>query len=344
MGRKNATEYINIRKRILDMLMSDFGAPRRLPPLRELAKTFGVTAPTVMRAVNALAVDGYLIHCKGGGMVSNRVYEKMRNIKLFGIVNGLGNPIYDIDYFLQVNAALSLELVSRSRMNYCTANLYMENPERLSALVRENNLAGLILVGAAPSIVKEAEKLHENGLPAIGLFINSETISSNRFDETSACVEYELILNTLMRRRCKTILFCESVDEAYWNMLKKIIARWNAHKKNPLRIVYRQMLKFKPEEMVDLSPDAIVFGTFPLEEIRERLLNFFPPEKCIYVANQFIADKDWPFAGYVVDYRLNEYAELLTDHLLDQFHGPLPPVKYLLPPKMKPYQQGKEIG
>ena len=71
MRNQTQSSYMRIRHYVFDWLASREGSVTRLPSNRELAEKFGVSQPTVVRALQELVREGYLTNRRGVGLFSN---------------------------------------------------------------------------------------------------------------------------------------------------------------------------------------------------------------------------------------------------------------------------------
>ena len=80
---------MRIRHYVLDWLSSTEGSGRKLPSSREIAARFNVSQPTVVKALQELIREGFLINLPRVGIFSNPDRVGSRK-KLWGIVLGDG--------------------------------------------------------------------------------------------------------------------------------------------------------------------------------------------------------------------------------------------------------------
>jgi len=348
MGRKNATEYVGIRRSLLELLRRNGASPLKLPPLKKLAERYNVTAPTVMRAVNDLIDEGYLTKRKGGGTVSTGSAGRWNRVKIFGIVNANGMQAFDVSFFWQLNSAFALELTGRDPQVFCTANLYLESPSCLSGAVKNDNLAGLLLLGVSPRILEEAEKLHDDGLPAISAFRESETISCcpHLDDEAVQRKEQTLVLKRLAREGCRSVLVCESDMPDFWQKQEALMRRVNSRLKSPLELTFVRVGARTTTKScrgfadgIEGTIDAVMLYGPISPPVYESISRTFPQDTCCYVTTQFILPRSVNYSGYVVEYGLDACARNLVDDMLAQVARPRHPhAKYDVQPRLVRYR------
>ena len=148
--RTGDTDFMRIRRYVVDRIATNGDQPIRFPATRELARQFGVSQPTALRAIQSLIEEGYLIACKSGGTISRpATLGYSENLKIFGLVEYQGKQVFDTLYFNLISHAVSYELLRRSETNK-TKQLILETPSQLERTAREENLSGVILLGSEP--------------------------------------------------------------------------------------------------------------------------------------------------------------------------------------------------
>lgn len=90
MRNQTQSSYMRIRHYVFDWLASREGSVTRLPSNRELAEKFGVSQPTVVRALQELVREGYLTNRRGVGLFSNPDRIGTRESRIWGFVFGDG--------------------------------------------------------------------------------------------------------------------------------------------------------------------------------------------------------------------------------------------------------------
>ena len=143
MGKKNAVEFMKIRRYVLNLIATGGDMPQRIPSSRKLGEMFGVTHPTALRAIQALTEDGYLQPLRGGGSITCPANCNLKNTRLFGFLEGDGKIAIDIYYTVCLYSIAARELTRRN-LTYCCQHLYLNSPADLESMIQENHLAGLV--------------------------------------------------------------------------------------------------------------------------------------------------------------------------------------------------------
>ncbi len=117
MVHQSTAIYMRIRHYVFDWLASTKGSVVRLPSNRELARKFGVSQPTVVKALQELIREEYLTMRPGVGLFSNPDRMTESNSKLWGIILGDGRWAYLSREALHVIYQIGDELLKRDRHN-----------------------------------------------------------------------------------------------------------------------------------------------------------------------------------------------------------------------------------
>lgn len=329
--RTGDTDFMRIRRYVVDRIATSGDQPIRFPATRELARQFGVSQPTALRAIQSLIEEGYLIACKSGGTISRpATLGYSENLKIFGLVEYQGKQVFDTLYFNLISHAASYELLRRSETNK-TKQLILETPSQLERTAREENLSGVILLGSEPHMAEYAHHLRENGTPVASFM--------HRFDGISSF--YNPIQDQI--RQTLTDLFREGRTHV-------LIPGWPERPdlSNPVltgiqeacteqniprgQVIFLDrspdVMEEKVEEMLNFGMrfDAVVFINFQ-RRTYNLLLKFFNPEETVFLIDSSSLYDDLNFTGRVFSYDLADAAHRLVDDLFEQMNQPdRPPV------------------
>lgn len=117
MKNQALASFMRIRHYVFDWLAASKGSVMRLPSSRELAEKFGVSQPTVVRALQELVKEGYLTNRPGVGLFSNPDKLATREGRIWGIVFGDGRWAFlSRDAFHMANC-IGRELLERDNHN-----------------------------------------------------------------------------------------------------------------------------------------------------------------------------------------------------------------------------------
>ncbi|MBS1452810.1 MAG: GntR family transcriptional regulator [Lentisphaeria bacterium] len=117
MRNQTQSSYMRIRHYVFDWLASREGSVTRLPSNRELAEKFGVSQPTVVRALQELVREGYLTNRRGVGLFSNPDRIGTRESRIWGFVFGDGRWAYLSRDAFHTAGCIGGELLERDSHN-----------------------------------------------------------------------------------------------------------------------------------------------------------------------------------------------------------------------------------
>ena len=117
MRNQTQSSYMRIRHYVFDWLASREGSVTRLPSNRELAEKFGVSQPTVVRALQELVREGYLTNRRGVGLFSNPDRIGTRESRIGGFVFGDGRWAYLSRDAFHTAGCIGGELLERDSHN-----------------------------------------------------------------------------------------------------------------------------------------------------------------------------------------------------------------------------------
>jgi len=318
MGVKNTMEYMSIRHRLMDLIVTGDGSERRIPASRKLAKQFGCTHPTVLRALRDLVAEGLLIPCKRGGYIITPLPGVAQTgMKIFGIVIQSGKQDFDTGFFEALYHAVVSELLDRS-VSYCVRNIYLETPSRLATVVTQNSLSGLILILPIPAILKEVKKEIQKGLSAVSLYRKTEQMTSC---DLSAETLYEDALERLYKEKRRNLLIVGADRYYYLGEVEKMLRRFRKHHPDADVTLLKENAECNFDMLSGLVRQGAVFdgAVFLLHDrkIYDFLCDRFDVEKqCRLVADQFAVFRDMNFTGWKIHFDLPGAACFLIDALL----------------------------
>ena len=317
------SDFMKIRKYIVDMIATHGDQPVRFPPTRELGKMFGVSQPTALRAVKDLIGEGLLSSCRGGGTMSRPNLSERANFKIIGLLPHLGQLSFDNYFFMELSSSIGLELMHRSNC-FCTETLNLETPSMLERVVREDSLSALALLAAVNPIPEFALNARKNGLPVVSFFHEIEGISSfyvpleDRF--------YDVLCLLFREKRTRILIVGWDRPEMMLGAsvgIEKACREFQIQEGQVITICQRQEVAYdKVNELLNFGMkfDAIVFYPCyqPIYDLAMKKLD--TREECRLVLDATSVYNDMHYTGYVVRYDLKTAAKKLVDHLLIQMH------------------------
>ena len=153
MGSKNSNEYSGIKIKLYNFALSDQGRPKTLPPLRTLAKEYGCTHPTVLRAVRDLIVQGVVVPLKGGGYRTLQL-DSAGEHHIVNYMFGNGMNLYVDHYTLQLRYH-SLNTLTRQHVQLGVAEFRQSSAGDFAHEMTYGNCDAGLLVDPPAQIVEE---------------------------------------------------------------------------------------------------------------------------------------------------------------------------------------------
>ena len=117
MKNQALASFMRIRHYVFDWLAASRGSVTRLPSSRDLAEKFGVSQPTVVRALQELVKEEYLTNRPGVGLFSNPGKLATREGKIWGIVFGDGRWAFLSRDAFHMAGCIGEELLARDNHN-----------------------------------------------------------------------------------------------------------------------------------------------------------------------------------------------------------------------------------
>ncbi|MBS1371272.1 MAG: GntR family transcriptional regulator [Lentisphaeria bacterium] len=117
MKNQALASFMRIRHYVFDWLAASKGSVMRLPSSRELAEKFGVSQPTVVRALQELVKEGFLTNRPGVGLFSNPGKLATREGRIWGVVFGDGRWAFLSRDAFHMASCIGRELLERDNHN-----------------------------------------------------------------------------------------------------------------------------------------------------------------------------------------------------------------------------------
>lgn len=177
------TEYMKIRKQLLNLVMKAGPVPVRLASSRELGQQFGVTHMTVARVMKDLAAEGYLLTKRGVGTFTNTMNNNvLESSNVFGVVIGNGHFTLFDRIEMSFFAAFSDALLSSSLKNWvqhCTLTSALADA---ATELLQANLSGVVWLMPGSDAVPVLKTLQARGMPLVSVGRRVEGVSSVAID------------------------------------------------------------------------------------------------------------------------------------------------------------------
>ncbi len=173
-------EYMKIRRYVMTLLLRSGEKSVRIPTIVELAEKFGVSRPTVSKAMKALTTDGYIIGRPRLGSFTNpakRMSRDILSLPIVSVLEGDGMIAHYTPYLAHRHAHLILALAKIP----VTVHLLTLSSHREEYIIRDiESDAPDVLIWICPPAesLPVIEKLRENGRKVL-LYEGSSDIPGN---------------------------------------------------------------------------------------------------------------------------------------------------------------------
>lgn len=172
------SDFMRIRKYIVNTIAANAPRPVKFPPLSTLAKKFGVSKPTVLRVIRSLIEDNYLLPCKGGGTISSPNQSTPNSWHtIFGYIVHSGDQSVECRFFSTITSAMKDAITFRNS-KFVAAQLNYGPLECMERALVDNVVNYLVLVAPSNSMQKQLPVIRKLGIPAVSFIYKLEGVSS----------------------------------------------------------------------------------------------------------------------------------------------------------------------
>lgn len=206
------SDYTKIRSYAISQIVKSGSTPMRLASVRDIARQFGVSHPTVVKALKDLIADGFL-KAKPGRSGTFTCPEKLNaksEAKIIGFLCSDGKEVFINRYNNNLTFALTdaLQAISDDYL-IRRVDLVCDRPQAASEILNMG-LNGLVWTAPTADMRPSFEKLKDAGLPLLAAGAAIPGINSLYSDVE---VEYRKATGLLLdegRRRVALLIPCES--------------------------------------------------------------------------------------------------------------------------------------
>ncbi len=152
---------MKIRRYVMNLTLRAGGSSVRLPTIQELTQRFGVSGPTVCKALKQLSEDGHLIGKPGIGSFTNpakRSFFSEERQRVIGILVGDGMMVHHDHYMASMLAEVMKQAADRLGLIHLF-NLNSHQPEAMLRDILNEQLDALIWIYPPDGMKPVFEKL-----------------------------------------------------------------------------------------------------------------------------------------------------------------------------------------
>jgi len=321
-------EHKKIRQYVINLIYNAGDDVRELPSSRELALRFGVSHPTVLRALQDLRDDGFLV--KQGRRTVTRPICRFQDesLRIFGVGSGDGQEVLQSKVSLMFSNILSLTMLDRNAEFRLQPLTLPRSIPSLAEHIRQYSLAGLLWTLPESGTALKLQQAKAAGLPVAVMGSRIEGVSCAGWN---AIKEYELIMARLLADGCRkplviNIHFDEAVRDDVVTGVQNACAAAGFPFQECLMLrgdENQEMLQRLTELLsYGVKPDAVVFSGMIhpyLNILREKLDTV---NACRLIGWEYALFDSMRFEGTIIRHNLRQAAELLIDNLLEQYSRP----------------------
>ena len=311
-------EYLDIRKKLEARIRENGRQLKKLPSLRTLAKEFGCTAPTVMRAVQSLVANGLLAPQQNGGYIpiTQRIFGGGR--KITAVITGRGMHIYDTAFccLMRFHATYTLAC-SESRNVSGISNITLNTYDELKSILQDKFYSGIILVCPSKEILTKVKRICRPAALPVGVFGANDPYGqvSMTFDPK---IHFSALFRELVKMGKRRILVFSGYDYIWNEAMQETIRGFSDQFESAefyqgpmeqaaeygLRNIGKKGKKFDTAVFTSLIPGAYA-------KLREK-----NPE-CLFVTNNFATAHEPDFHGLLMNFDVEAAGKIFGKDMHD---------------------------
>ncbi len=330
MSDSSISEYMKIRRYMMNVIYRANGQSVQVPTILELSKQFGVSRPTVSKAMKALTDEGYIIGKRGIGSFTNPNFKMAlsspleKDVPLIGILMGDGMGVHYSSYSSRLLGAL-LNHLPYLPCYVHLVSLSASDPAHVYEEIRNERLDGLVWHNPEPQGLEVCRRLWEENFPLVLGGGRCDGIPSVDFDFEDAGYQCGKIL---CREGRRNVVFYPNIFP--WSLEADGLLR--AYREEGIRLNENLFLKDcytaheKIRDMISygIPVDAVYGQMLTYNTIEDYLLEIDPDiyKRCTLVASGgIVVPSRHPFhrLAYVVPF--DEYGKQITAVLKNVFSG-----------------------
>ena len=291
------TEYMKIRRYVINLIYKAHGESVQIPTILELAKKFDVSHATVSRAMKELTSEGFVVGKRGIGSFTNprlSIPHGTRELPVIGILMGDGMRVHFDKYLAPILAQMLQQLV------YLPATVHLLTLGSLDANVvyREivnEQLDGLLWESPTDKGIEVIRRLQKEGMPVVTLEREIKGIPSALFDFESWGEECGKQL--LKEGRKHLVLMPDTPPwDCYFKGIRKVYREAGIPLNETLFLKDKFTCLDELRKMIayGVPVDAVCNNLFAENEVNDILLETNPSlkEKCCLVQNSIASPPD----------------------------------------------------
>ena len=319
--------YVRLRQHVIDMIARSGSAQKKIPSVRELGKSIGMSHFTAIKAIRDLIDDGYLETRAGVGTFTRPGAFFPDRIRLVAYVFGDGKNVFYDKLQWNCMAELGNRILGRSSCYRLQNHFITRSSGGAAADVAAGGYDGVVWLTTDDRILDQITELKRtSGIPLVCIGGKAEGVSS--FHWQFSRERYEITRKLLSDGTRRILTVIAHREEAVRAELVESVRR--AHEEMGVAFDGRLVL-YEDEKTLDtlsgiidfgLEPDAIAFsGTIsPYYSMLTSKLDC--ENKCTLVSGSLTTFEDMCFSGLMVRRTLPEAMRQAAENLFAQIDDP----------------------
>ncbi len=340
--KSTVSEYIKIRRYVMNLILQAGGTARPLPSIQELSDLFGVSRPTVCKALKELTAEGFILAKRGLGSFTNPTktppHANFKQVPVIGILHGDGMNVH-YDYYVTCILGEIQKAVAYTPAIVHLITLNSWEPDAIYRELKNEQLDALVCYTPADAVIPALERLRNEGLS----ILFGETFHP-AFDSILLGYEdsaYECGKQLIADGR-RNPVFC--LDTGTWMRQSAGLKRAYREAGLPLNEnFFFKDLRTLREDLEKLiryqAPVDAVYSSFLWNnEISELLLQIDPEiyRRCCLVENDYAKVPEKPFPRITFKTPFETFARELANQLNRRIRNPqAEPVRMTVPLEIK---------
>jgi hypothetical protein len=328
--------YEKIRRYVIGEVANAGDTPMRLASNREIARQFGVSHPTVIKALRELVAEGYLTVKPGclGTFTNPGKFDVEGKAKQIGLVQFDGKTVFEMLFTCELVQAFSSTLLRKSS-RYKIQNCFLSGSrEKANEELATYDFEAIVWFFPGALAMECIDKLQKTGLTTV--FADDDPNSDSVVYLDHEVINFEVASAMLAEGRRKIMLL---VPEKATFMERSIAGVEQAFAQQGLRFDRDSMVVAAPSDLrcvtfegifKDVIPDGIIFNCDPMRLWKIVKSRLDVESGCRIYAPELLVYDDMDYVGLLGIYdmkaagaRMAECLRALIDKEKPPAHAPI---------------------
>lgn len=297
----------------------------RLASTRELAKSFGISHPTVIKALKYLVRDGLLTVKSGIGMFTNP--EKVNlpeKLKIIGSLAFDGKAIYKRPEYWYLSNQFFISVLTESEKYQIQTDMLLEPLSEIASEISQKSFDGLLWFFPYAELAPQILELKKKGLPIVSVGTAIPGISSVAFDFEKD--NYDVAKKMISEGRKKLAIVLKKNSNIETAAIRGIEKAMNESglEFDPKLIFTPQMNEAEKfgEILSYVKPDGLIFNVHISPYLEALRKNLDIINGCRLYTGVFSVYRDMKYCGYTGIPDIGNAPEKAAANLIKQINDP----------------------